>query len=321
MGSNWLAEHLRLVTTKDVNLVRAYMAQADKIDHEFTEAPERRYKKTVFHYTDDAAMVEILKTGKLRLTDFTELNDPQEIEYGIRIARDVMAAEVEKGDDWVAAFGEMFQRVFKEGARDTTRAFVLSMSTAPDELSQWRAYGQNGAGYRFGFKPALLNKAFHHPNAKPGGFFLVQYDKQKLNRQLHRIIRRAITTVVAIGKIRRDEDMMLAKEVLARCVFSVLVTALHFKHPAYRAEQEYRYILLENLDSKVEGIQKRGRRSALVDYIELDWRSHHEEALVEIMSGPGVGERTGKDFIKACLKLTMPRSNIRVLASSIPYRA
>src|SRR5665213_1575999 len=109
MESSWLAAQYHQDTSEDVNLVRAYMAQADKADLRFTNAPERQYKKTVFHYTSDAAMVDILKTGTLRLTDFTELNDQEEIEYGFGFARAVMAAEVRRADAVVKPFGEMFE--------------------------------------------------------------------------------------------------------------------------------------------------------------------------------------------------------------------
>jgi len=39
----------------------------------------------VYHYTDCTGLLGILESGKIRLTDIFGLNDPSELQHGVRI--------------------------------------------------------------------------------------------------------------------------------------------------------------------------------------------------------------------------------------------
>ena len=46
----------------------------------------------LYHYTDSKGLLGIFETGKLRATEARYLNDATELEYGLGLAEEVLAA-------------------------------------------------------------------------------------------------------------------------------------------------------------------------------------------------------------------------------------
>jgi hypothetical protein len=82
----------------------------------------------------------------LWLSDYTTLNDPKEIAYGIDVGHRLLEAACEAdGSRRALRLAEHFA-VLAEGSSRVARFYILSMSMADDELGQWRSYGNNGFG-------------------------------------------------------------------------------------------------------------------------------------------------------------------------------
>jgi len=101
----------------------------------------------------------------------------------------------------------------------------------------------------------------------------------------------------------------------------LLRLAMFFKHPAYRNEQEYRFMHIQK-EGAVSDVKYRARPHSLVRFKEDDWRSVAPTALKEIVIGPAADQASALPFVKNCLRAFHSMQNsIDVRRSPIPYRA
>lgn len=98
-----------------------------------------------------------------------------------------------------------------------------------------------------------------------------------------------------------------------------LNAGLHFKHEAYRNEQEYRFLEAHTIDQPVPGVKLRYRPNSFIKYREFNWKSLAPGALKEIAIGPAADSRQASQFAKDCLNLFYP-GTVKVTHSEIPYR-
>ncbi|WP_265446837.1 DUF2971 domain-containing protein [Flexivirga meconopsidis] len=113
----------------------------------------------VWHYTDAAGLLSILRTDTLWATSSQFLNDRGEIELGQHLAGERMAQRAQAEPDGV--YGQVRQLMRDKGEEAAPRGregvpeagaifFVLSASSAPDSLAMWRNYGGAGESYALG---------------------------------------------------------------------------------------------------------------------------------------------------------------------------
>src|SRR6266853_2545450 len=98
----------------------------------------------LYHYTDAAGFLGIIKTGSLWASDVRFVNDMNEMKYSMNLLRQ-LATEKAASDhpkelidlvDHISIFvGHGF------------RAYALSFSELGDDLTQWRAYAGGVGGY------------------------------------------------------------------------------------------------------------------------------------------------------------------------------
>lgn len=98
---------------------------------------------SLFHYTDAYAVMKILETQELWLTDIRYLNDSAEYLHGVDLFREQLkiigksiTIETQEPYDEIAKF---IETVLGMGERAIG---VCSFSNAEDLLSQWRGYGK-----------------------------------------------------------------------------------------------------------------------------------------------------------------------------------
>jgi len=112
----------------------------------------------IHHYTDDSGLRGILQSGKLWLTDVFYLNDPSELRYGVGIAIETLARAAAGGPLEQRIFAQDFRK-YQNSAESAAHFFVLSFSEIGNDLSQWRAYADNGCGYSLGFDGPAIEKS------------------------------------------------------------------------------------------------------------------------------------------------------------------
>src|SRR5215813_9273187 len=88
-----------------------YDAGATKILQDFLKTVEgAKPPPRLYHYTSDAGLEGIIKSGKLWFTDIFALNDPSELRHGLSIAIDVLKSRATDEMPEIATFAKMLER-------------------------------------------------------------------------------------------------------------------------------------------------------------------------------------------------------------------
>jgi hypothetical protein len=281
----------------------------------------------IHHYTDDNGLRGILKSGKLWLTDVFYLNDPSELRYGVGIAVETLARAAAGGPLEQQIFAQDFRK-YENGAEGAAHFFVLSFSEKGNDLSQWRAYADNGRGYSLGFDGPALEKAFC--NDATGApiqehmAFPVSYSEATMSGIFTKLINKVLPIVSTASTLGlSDTAVQIYRHHLGLLLaLQVFRTALHFKHYAYASEKEYRFMHISPADNPPTGLHFRSRPHMLLRYLKFDWLTLNPASLKQIIVGPGIDPRMGLRFIYDCLKAYFPVISIpvNVVTSTIPYR-
>ena len=281
----------------------------------------------IHHYTDDNGLRGILQSGKLWLTDVFYLNDPSELRYGVGIAIETLARAAAGGPLEQRIFAQDFRK-YQNGAESAAHFFVLSFSEIGNDLSQWRAYADNGRGYSLGFDGPRLEKAFC--NDATGApiqehmTFPVSYSEATLRGIFTKLINKVLPRVSAAGTLGLSNTVIQTymDHLGLSLALQVFRTALFFKHHAYASEKEYRFMHISPANNPPTGLNFRSRPHMLLRYLEFDWMTLDPAFLKQIIVGPGTEPRMGVRFSYDCLKAYFPVTSVpvNVVTSAIPYR-
>ena len=215
---------------------------------------------SLYHYTDLSAVYSILKNNKLWLTDIRYLNDSKELHEGVAFLIERLKTQ---SPDVFANF-EYFEKareyIFESltGLRSygvsEDPLFLFSLSSEPDCLSQWRAYGS----YAIEFDKEMLT-------SEVSKLLDCQYhDSQKIEKaRLH--ARDAITTV---SNDMAKNNGCLGVDALD-AVISLSYDAATFKHSGFSEENESRIVLPSNDSEYPSNVKYRPRGDVLIPYIEV----------------------------------------------------
>jgi len=246
-----------------------------------------RAQRTLWHYTDAAGLHGIITSGRIRLGDARFLNDRTEREYGVSLITEVLADELQSGDE-----GKHFLAFTAKYMRDrATRAVhVCSFSEVPTTISQWQRYGADGYGYCLGFSHASLRR--------------LQNSSVELRKVIYRpsrqreIVRTRLRTLRAAyehASKNREESMpeyILVGTSAALSAAYLDGLALELKDPSFSDEREWRLIhrrLREGTataDAEPE-IRFTARGNIVKPFVELELRPPKlRPALSDVVCGP-----------------------------------
>lgn len=214
----------------------------------------------LYHYTDLSAVYSILKNKKLWLTDIRYLNDSQELHDGI----DFLIEGVKNPFPDVFANFEYFEKArdyileslrgLKSYGVSEDPLFIFSLSSEPDCLSQWRAYGS----YAIEFDNELLTSEVSKL------LDCLYSDSQKIaNARLH-----ARDALAAVSNDMAKNNGCLGVDAL-NAVISMSYDAATFKHRGFSEEKESRIVLPSNDSEFPSNIKYRPRGDILIPYIEV----------------------------------------------------
>jgi hypothetical protein len=198
------------------------------------------------------------------------------------------------------------------------RTFLTCFCRNGDLLSQWRGYGNFGAGYALGFRVSALR-----PDIQIAWLASISYDQSALISLIRSILDIYYRTCALseYSEVNYHGLKFLAKD----CAESFRFCSSFFKHPAYHEEQEVR--LIAQRDGDVERpyhapVLFRSRGQQIVPYIEMSLEFAgivKEFPLSEIIIGPGVPFETGKEALSAILKQNN-LEHVTIRQSEIPFR-
>lgn len=287
--------------------------------------------KVVYHYTSDEGLHGILKSGQIWLTDVFAMNDPSELQHGLWAAVRVALERAQGGSRHAQMMADLFSTFPERGMEGAASSHIACFSMARDDLSQWRAYAQNGHGYAIGFHVGALSSAFLQPVGKDKqagekhgarGNFPVAYDEPMLERLQTEFVNQVFDSVDVPQKLGIEFPDARPFYVMLGALLSThsLDIALNFKHEAYQAEKEYRLLAIQGWPPAPENHQWRRRPHELVQYSTFDWRAKHLDAVAEILIGPAADRVQAERFVTNCLR-ACDSVDVQVRHSAIPYRA
>ncbi len=132
-----IPEKLSLEVTLDLQTETFYLKEEQAVFDELIRIRDRT--KTFYHYTSFPALIEILKSRKIRFSSPAGLNDITEIS-----SRN-------------STVSEQMDNVLDEARLKTiSKRFIFSLTDRRDSLNQWRLYGADGSGVCLGLDLSRL---------------------------------------------------------------------------------------------------------------------------------------------------------------------
>lgn len=279
--------------------------------------------KLIYHYTDDQGLKGILETGRLWFTDLFYLNDPSELEHGIKHGLDALQSAANTGPNELKFFHKIFADTMNNRVKDSANYFVCCFSKTDHDLGQWRAYADDGQGYAIGFDAGLLENAFGEAESINVATFPITYDDELLYERQEQLVAETVPLVST------PRDMNLAGEIVknyfvmlsVRLATALIETSIYFKHEAYKTEDEYRFLKVIGAHRDAH-VKFRSRPHTLVRYREFDWKTAAADSIREIVIGPSGDFKVRFTYVSDCLQAYWPKEGvISIRKSDIPYRS
>jgi hypothetical protein len=251
--------------------------------------------ETIYHYTNPVGLLGILNTKKIWLTEYSYLNDPDEIQHGINkchvkvleILVEIMNRERSFDSFKYKMLNIVSEKLNLDEYLNEKYIFISSFSKYDDLLSQWKGYSNNGSGYSIGFsidklreRKILLGKVIYNDEAK-----------------------RAIAKLFIDGFLDDEETYHKIGEdkFISGVIETIRLISCFFKSDFFHEEEEWRFV--QYLDNKEkERIHYRTSQYGLTPYIEIDV----DDAIQKIVVGPKL------DFVlnRKVLSLKISRDDI-----------
>jgi hypothetical protein len=267
--------------------------------------------EVIYHYTSVDALLSILATKRMWATNLLYTNDPTDLTHGERIIGAAL-------DEAMASCSNAFTCKWLDCFKQTTRInlerndrYSISFCTNGDLLSQWRGYGAAGGGFAMGWDSV---SEFPGLPMRVG----ITYDEQTQQTVVRDIITTHVEHVAGIGSTPDDAEFERLKYATGSLGVYLSLCLSYFKHPAFTAEDEFRWVY-EALDHALpEGLQLFFRRFGTIvkPYVEVDFS---RGKLIEVIYGP-----TNDPSTAAWLRSALDRFGFQgtvVKPSSVPMRA
>jgi hypothetical protein len=277
----------------------------------------------LYHYTGAQGFTGIVESRKLWATHIQYLNDAQEYRYAAERAAHVLLERAQaSADPHEQEILERFKGTIDLYMMAEWLVCVASFSAVGDDLSQWRGYCPNGAGYSLGFVPEDLAA-----EAAGQGFSLARclYSEAEQREALIRVleeVRRSVPWTQALAH-PRDRDAQLGVMRAWRNAFTPLAPTI--KHPAFRHEQEWR-LISEPISIGDSRWQVRPGRSMLIPYVPIALtRIDPYLPIRKVMVGPTPHRELARRAVELwlCPKTgsdPMTRQPVQICNSVVPYR-
>jgi hypothetical protein len=125
-----------------------------------SSAEQATAKGYLYHYCDAKALYGILESRDLWMGGASFLNDPQEWSWLSRVVEGLINDKYGplpvRGRDPYRSDIRFLDPSRPENQHRRSHTFIASFSSTADDLSQWRAYADEGAGFCIGFKVSEL---------------------------------------------------------------------------------------------------------------------------------------------------------------------
>lgn len=238
---------------------------------------------SLYHYTDLNALVSILRSGELWLTNVNFLNDHAEYTVGRKYLKESLYAYVEKIVEKLTSEKLGYDFKFVDAIFDRF-VYLTSFCMEKDLLSQWRGYCPQSGGYAIEFSgQGIANSVAGIPDVM---FLICNYDKKSSKSHLDQAVLEVVKIMndIILKKSTLDHEALLSN---AKKLNSILFSTLIQKHEKFSEEKEVRLAC-----QSIEREKKfRVKNSILVPYIPITFDVN---TITKIMIGPMVDQSLAK---------------------------
>ena len=111
------------------------------------------------------------------------------------------------------------------------------------------------------------------------------------------------------------------RQIGAQLLSAILHASIYFKHQAFGAECEYRFLQIYAVDETISDLGIRGIAGQERRYKAFDWKQSAPEALKSILIGPRANYPVAKKHVEELLAAAgLLASNVSITQCKIPYR-
>jgi hypothetical protein len=283
----------------------------------------------LFHYTDGAGLLGIIRERQIWATHYAHVKDTEELVAGERIVDDVAARLLretlaDSPAEWLLG---NFVRLHQSKAQNLSPiadVYVASFSAQGNDLSEWRGYAADGAGYSIGLG------AFHLPKGDESAadFSLMlakcEYDRERFEEAVAQVLTAVVTgfekyvRVYSVGPEMFNALMTHAASLALRRV-ALLVPA--FKDAAFAHEEEWRLVAMPRRGREAKVVRFRSARNGIVPYIPIALSDADKPlALTRIYIGPRQHPDAGRKAVSSFLAANGYDDEGLAVSSGISYR-
>lgn len=266
-------------------------------------------KLKMYHYTDINALIGMVQTNGIWMSNAKYLNDKEELVNALKISMEVIECIKGRKRYQTQKYQEILNHLMNKLERpcldidNIPDLFIASFSIKADDLSQWRAYGKNGEGVCIEFNGRLSNILFSIGNFLSS--IKVTYDDNMKRKILYSMIFRYFKCVQDSfqSSLRPSEysDILYEK---------IILLLAYFKHNSFKSEEEIRFVYnsinKESLKKDFENLYFRESNGTVVSYIKTNENKIKKE---------------DKSYLREYLPISKiilgPKTNKQLLASSI----
>lgn len=311
-------------------------AQKQEILRHLVTAKGSGNPKKLYHYTSFAGVGGIINSNHLWATDFRFLNDESELIYGTGLLSQELVVFGKTLSALEASFLNRLSGYFSEhqkAYRNFLETYIISLTEAPDVLSQWRAYADSGKGHclEFDFSDSSLFTIICSETPWAMEILPVIYDENHQKslirtgiKQLIKYLNSTEWTLERISQATETEQGVFMG--LLMHAFDPFVTA--FKHPGFAEEREWRAIVA--CANNLTGGRRKNRTTAYGESYYLEcifiqgdehklWQRKHLP-ITEIKHGPLAGKELNEK-LRHHLDVSGYGNIVNYTKSGIPLRA
>ncbi|MEA3476534.1 MAG: DUF2971 domain-containing protein [Candidatus Cloacimonadota bacterium] len=272
---------------------------------------------SLYHYSNQAGLMGILKSKKIWATNILYFNDSMEFKYASQLIRREFRQIFSSNDKNKNAFYDLIDRsnILKE-----YEVYVSSFSREKDLLSQWRAYCPKNDGYSIGFKFDELSK---YSTQLSQSILLPcvynQKDKKNIIDNLKQFVLSELINILELNKNSKSqiEDKLESLSNTYTKMFLLVVSVL--KDDSFSEEKEWRIIYFKSKKEDSTLINFRAGTSTIIPYVELELKTKFRFfPLSEIIIGPNQYKQLARESLK--IYLNSLNLKCKITSSRVPYR-
>lgn len=282
----------------------------------------------LYHYTDSNGLIGIFNRGELWASNVLHVNDASETAYPMAAAEDIagrlMDEPATKASRSFRDFLEVVPLQLNATATNHEK-YVVCFCDDADLLSQWRGYTGASGGYAIGFDTTSLDHDAVGPH--PGRHAIlvgVLYDDVALRNLIeaaYRTIKTALDAVDATGPAEPVREGAIGRSLNWLEGF-VIGWGLHFKHPTFSEEREWRLVYPVFEEDQDPSRIFRTAHGRPLPYITITFDTNEESDLLPV-SDVVCGPSPYVDLSIAAVRLMVSQHGYTstVRSSAIPLRS